>query len=193
MGDTEQPTEAQRFVRLWDDHAARVQAYALRRVGPDLAEEVLAETFLVAWRRLADVPGEPLPWLLVVARNTISADRRSRYRARAVEQEIARLAELSGPTAAAESVVVERNTTLRALASLSSRQREALLLVSWDGLSNDEAAAVTGCSPATFRVRLHRARERLRRAADDEPAPARPATEPVPISGRRTHAEGTTP
>lgn len=108
MSNTEQPSEAQRFVRLWDDHAARVQAYALRRVGPDLAEEVLAETFLVAWRRLADVPGEPLPWLLVVARNTISADRRSRYRARAVEQEVARLAELSGPATAAESVAVER-------------------------------------------------------------------------------------
>lgn len=162
-------SEAQQFARLWDDYAGRIQAYAVRRVGPDQAEEVLAETFLVAWRRVADIPGDPLPWLLVVARNTIAADRRSRYRARAVEQELARLEMLSEPTTgAAEVVAVERDVTLRALAALTSRQREALLLVSWDGLSIDQAAAVARCSSATFRVRLHRARERLRAAADDD-------------------------
>lgn len=58
----------ERFVALWTEHAPRVMAYALRHVGPDGAEDVVAETFLVAWRRLDRVPEDALPWLLVVAR-----------------------------------------------------------------------------------------------------------------------------
>lgn len=164
---TGESAEARRFSRLWDEFAPRVQAYAIRRVGHDLAEEVLAETFLIAWRRLADVPGDPLPWLLVVARNTISSQRRSAYRARAIEHEMGRIQELAHRADSADSTVLERDTMLRALATLTSAQREALLLVSWDGLSPDKAAAVAGCTTGTFRVRLHRARQRMRAAATD--------------------------
>ncbi len=92
MGPQERPPDdggdAQRFAALWDAHASRVQAYALRRVGADAAEEIVAETFLVAWRRLAQVPGDPLPWLLVVARNTIANQRRSGYRRRVLAEEL---------------------------------------------------------------------------------------------------------
>lgn len=59
--------EGRAFTAMWEQHAPRIMAYALRHVDPDTAQEVLAETFLVAWRRLRDVPGQPLPWLLVVA------------------------------------------------------------------------------------------------------------------------------
>ncbi|WP_345215194.1 RNA polymerase sigma factor [Georgenia halophila] len=167
MSDPEDDLGAgQRLTALWDLYAPRVHAYAVRHVGADQAQEVVAETFLVAWRRLADIPGEGLPWLLVVARNTILADHRSRYRQRAVESELARLASLTDDRAGVDVLVTERDALLRALGSLPRRQREALLLVAWDGLSMIQAAAVAGCTVGTFKVRLHRARQRLRRAAD---------------------------
>ena len=162
--------EAQRFESLWEAHAGRVHAYAMRHVDPHTAQEVVAETFLVAWRRLDDVPGEPLPWLLVVAKNTIANQRRSQYRKRAVEVELARIAHLAVPAEGADVTAGERTRVLTALADLGPRDREALLLTAWDGLSAAAAATVAGCSPEAFRVRLSRARRRLAQSAsDDEP------------------------
>ncbi|ROR97056.1 RNA polymerase sigma-70 factor (ECF subfamily) [Salana multivorans] len=158
-------TDAERLNALWDAYAHRVQAYAMRHVDPDTAAEVVSETFLIAWRRLADVPGEPMPWLLVVARNTIRNAYRSRYRARALADELARIADVLPPVAeAAEDVALERDALLRGLAALTPREREALLLTSWDGLAAADAARVAGCSVSAFQVRLHRARRRLRAA-----------------------------
>lgn len=171
--------QARRFAALWDAYAARVQAYALRRVGPDAAEEVVAETFLIAWRRLAHVPGDPLPWLLVVARNTIANQRRSGYRRQALADELARVAHLTTVADAPEVAVDERETLLRALARLTSAEREALLLVGWDGLDATAAATVAGCTTTAFRMRLSRARRRLAEVADAPPAsvpPIRSAT-----------------
>lgn len=168
----EQPEQAagdtERFVALWEAHARRIHAYATRHVGADSAEVVVAETFLVAWRRLGDVPGDPLPWLLVVARNTIANAGRSAYRERTLLAELARLSRAAAPAASGpEPVTVERESLLRGLAGLTEREREALLLVAWDGLSPAQAASVAGCSTATFHVRLHRARRRLAHALDE--------------------------
>lgn len=58
-----------RFTALYEDCYRRVYAYAVSRAGRQLADEVVSEVFLIAWRRLADVPDDPLPWLLAVARN----------------------------------------------------------------------------------------------------------------------------
>ncbi|MGY2127194.1 RNA polymerase sigma factor [Blastococcus sp. SYSU DS0617] len=163
--------ETARFTALWTEHAPRVLAYALRHTDPDTAHEVVSETFLVAWRRLADVPGQPLPWLLVVARNTLANHRRSGYRQALLHGELQRLTELTEHGPAAEIPAVERQAMLAALATLTATEREALLLVAWDGLSTTHAARVAGCSAPTFAVRLHRARRRLREAtADPEPA-----------------------
>ncbi|MBT0993686.1 RNA polymerase sigma factor [Cellulomonas sp. DKR-3] len=181
-------TDAQRFAELWERYAPRVQAYALRHVDRDDAAEVVAETFLVAWRRLVDVPGDPLPWLLVVARNTVANHHRSRHRARLLSDELARLQLVAEhrPTAA-DVVVAERDALLRALAALTTHEREALLLVAWDGLAPTPAAQVAGCSVTAFKVRLHRARRRLagvlQEVADDEPAgPASSAPRPAALS-----------
>ncbi|ROS23949.1 RNA polymerase sigma factor [Cellulomonas sp. PhB150] len=180
MSTSEDATDAQRFAELWDRYSARIQAYALRHVDRDSAQEVVAETFLVAWRRLASVPGDPLPWLLVVARNTIANQHRSRHRARVLADEVARLQVVTASAQGADAVVAERDAMLRALAELSAADREALLLVAWDGLSTADAAAVAGCSAAAFKVRLHRARRRLDGAT--KPAPA--LTSLVPTEGR---------
>ena len=156
---------------LWESCAHRVHAYATRHVGANAAEEVVAETFLVAWRRLTDVPGDPLPWLIVVARNTIANARRSTYRARTLEAELTRLAEAAAPSAAGpEPAVVDRDVMLRGLARLTAVEREALLLIAWDGLTAAQAAAAAGCSTTAFYVRLHRARRRLAGLVDDPPA-----------------------
>lgn len=146
-------------------------AYALRHVDADTAQEVVSETFLVAWRRLADVPGDPMPWLLVVARNTIANQRRSGYRRAVLQSELERLHRLAEPSPSAEVSSVERDVVLSALAGLTAKEREALLLIAWDGLTTAQAASVAGCSTSAFHVRLFRARRRLRSAGhDDDPA-----------------------
>ncbi|WP_454300302.1 RNA polymerase sigma factor [Salana multivorans] len=185
---TQPSTAAQRFESLWESYARRVHAYALRQVDPDTASEVLSETFLVAWRRLEEVPGNPLPWLLVVARNTIRNAHRSHYRRRVLENELERIAEVAGGSVpGAEALAVERTTLLRGLADLAPKEREALLLVTWDGLTTVEAADVAACSPSAFAMRLQRARQRLSAAmADDDEEQASPGvTRPrEPLSSR---------
>ncbi|HEV3046538.1 MAG TPA: RNA polymerase sigma factor [Solirubrobacteraceae bacterium] len=137
--------------------SGHVHAYALRRTDREAAQEVTAETFLIAWRRRAQAPSEPLPWLYGIARGVLANERRASMRRGAL---LGRLAEHSrGPAEAAEGREV-----LRALALLPARDSELLLLVAWEGLSTKEAAAVLGCSAATLAVRLHRARRRLARA-----------------------------
>ncbi|MGW4501117.1 RNA polymerase sigma factor [Micromonospora sp. NPDC004336] len=156
-----------RFTALYAAHHARVYAYAVSRVGRQLADDVASETFLVAWRKLATVPAAPLPWLLGVARNAV----RERYRDEDRQASLA--AELRAwVDEASEDVatgVAERAEVLAALARLSEDDRELLTLVAWHELSSREAARVVGCSTATFFVRLHRARKRLRAALGGTP------------------------
>ena len=184
MRDERPEADAVRFNTLWEAYAGRVLAYATRHVGPDDAQEVVSETFLIAWRRLADVPGTPLPWLLVVARNTVANHRRSRYRGAAVQGELARLQQAAGPATGADVTATERALALSRLAALTPKEREALLLVSWDGLDPAEAAQVAGCTVAAFHVRLHRARRRLQfppeSGRDDEPDRATRSADPRP-------------
>lgn len=163
---------------MWQVHAPRVMAYALRHVDADAAEEVVAETFLVAWRRFAEVPPQPLPWLLVVARNTIAAMRRSGRRQAALQDRMRDLERLAEPAPAAEVSALRRADVLAALAAVSAAEREALLLVTWDGLSPVEAARVAGCTTATFHVRLFRARRRLRAHRDTIAG----SITPIPVS-----------
>ena len=72
--------EHEHFVTLYERHASLVLAYARRRIGADEAEDVLAETFLVAWRRRDDVPDDALPWLYAVAGNVLRNRTRSARR-----------------------------------------------------------------------------------------------------------------
>jgi len=160
-----EPEAVARFSAIYDLYHDPVYAYAVSRAGRQLAEDVVSGTFLVAWRLLPEVPAAPLPWLLAVARNVV----RERYRDQARQACLA--AELRAWTdeAAADVAddVAERAAVLAALAHLSEGDRELLTLVAWHGLSTREAARVVGCSPATFLVRLHRARRRLEHAVRD--------------------------
>lgn len=162
----------------FDAYAARVLGYASRHVDAHAAHDVVSETFLTAWRRIEDLPAEPLPWLLVIARNTIHNRARGASRQRRVADQIAALGSAAATSPGAEDTVVERRTMIAALAELSPVEREALLLTAWDGLGAAAAALVAGCSRHAFEVRLHRARARLRRSLG-EPGP-RPTTSPRP-------------
>lgn len=161
-------SESERFERMVRQHHDAVLAYAMRRVAPDDAKDVVADTFLVAWRRFADAPDDHgLPWLYAIARRTLANHRRGARRREALTERLS----------ASTPVVCEGDQPLRqALAMLSDRDREALLLVAWEGLTAQEACRVMGCRPATFRMRLHRARGRLA-AHLNEPRPA-PSSSP---------------
>lgn len=151
------------FSRLYREQGRAILAYTLRRVEDrEDAADVVAETFLIAWRRLAEVPAgaEARLWLYAVARHTIanlhrSERRRTRLGGRLAESLRTELA--TNPSPGGEAVEV-----LRAMAELSDEDRELLLLISWEGLSPGEAAKVLSISSLAARSRLHRARRRLR-------------------------------
>lgn len=147
-----------RLASLYEAHAAQVGRYAARRVPAQDVPDVIAETFLTAWRRLRDVPDDALPWLLGTARRHISNRRRSARRRNALGT---KLAEAHVPAAPEELATIDE-ALLAAIRRLPSAEREAFMLVAWDGLEPARAAAAARCSRTAFRVRLHRARTRLR-------------------------------
>jgi RNA polymerase sigma factor (sigma-70 family) len=151
----ETPTE--RFEHLFRANYPAVRGYALRRTSPDAAQDAVAETFLVAWRRFDDVPEDALPWLFGVARRVLANQRRASGRGEVLQE---RLAGGARPESLEESVT-ESEIVRAALARLSERDREALMLVAWHGLSGKRAARAAGCTRTAFDVRLHRARRRL--------------------------------
>jgi RNA polymerase sigma-70 factor, ECF subfamily len=157
----------QRFTKVFTDCYEPVLAFALRRVEPDLAQDIVAETFLAAWRHLADLRGEPLPWLYRVASHAIANQRRSATRRRRLDDR-ARLLTKEAASADHADGVTEASRLAVAFGSLSERDQEVLRLAMWERLDRSAAASVLRCSPATFKVRLHRARRRLSRLLDEE-------------------------
>jgi RNA polymerase sigma-70 factor (ECF subfamily) len=148
-----------RMTRMFSEHADAVHAYAVTRAGPDLAPDVVAETFLVAWRRLGVVPAEPLPWLLATARRVASTQHRARRRQ---DDLCERLAALRSIEPELLSGVEADDELWRAMDRIAEPERDALLLVAWYGLSYAEAAEVQRCARGAFAVRLHRGRRHLR-------------------------------
>lgn len=125
-----------------------------------VADDVVAETFLVAWRRLNDVPGDdPVPWLLAVARNVWRNERRGRRRRLALVRRVPAPRPVRPPSEPSDGQGLQR--VHEALACLDAGDQEILRLVAWDGLAPAQVGMVLGCSPGAARVRLHRARRRL--------------------------------
>jgi RNA polymerase sigma-70 factor, ECF subfamily len=163
------------FRRLYAENSRQVLAYALARTGgAEDAVEVVAETFLVAWRRAAEVPHdtEARLWLFGVARRIVANERRGeRRRTRLAEALGAELAvALTEQPEADPETRSESRELLRALERLSADDRELLLLAGWEELSSAEIGRVLGISTPAARTRLHRARRRLRRELSEENA-----------------------
>jgi RNA polymerase sigma-70 factor, ECF subfamily len=150
---------AERFSALYEGFYGAIHAYACRRAGSEAADEIAAETFLVAWRRFDALPAEPLPWLYGVARNVVlrhNVERGHQQQARvALEQERRWLPQ--GPGDGGDPGLWE------AWEQLSAADREVLALVAWEQLSVADAACALGCSAPVVSVRLYRARRRLER------------------------------
>lgn len=159
------------FAEMWERFIPNVRAYALRHVGAVHAEDVVSETFLVAWRRRHILPPDQLPWLLVTARNVVRNQQRGLRRNDQLEAALRRLAHVARAAPAADVVAEAREEVLMALARLSEREREALLLTVWDGLTPRDAAKVSDCSVTAFNVRLHRARAHLMALIESTPQP----------------------
>ena len=131
------------------------------------AEDVVAGTFAVAWRRFADAPAEELqlPWLYAIAARVLANQRRSARRLLALRL---RLRELPAP---AQSERGELAEVLAALRELRPEEQEVLRLAAWEGLTTAELAVALDCSENAATIRLHRARKRLAELlAKEEPA-----------------------
>jgi RNA polymerase sigma-70 factor, ECF subfamily len=140
----------QQFESIYEQHLEAVRAYVKRRAPADLVDDVVSETFLVCFRRIDDIPREPLPWLYGVARKLLANERRRRARTAPADSDLTWEPDPVGDGALAA-----------AFAALSERDREVLRLVAWEGLTLGEAAEVLGCSALACRVRYHRAKTRL--------------------------------
>lgn len=141
----------QRFEQIYEQHADAVRAYVRRRAPESVVDDVVADVFVVALRRLDDVPRNALPWLYAVARKTLANERRKRRDVPVAALEVAYEPEPFGDSQLAAAFV-----------ALSDADREILRLVAWEGLSLRDAAGVLECSPVAARVRFHRAKARLR-------------------------------
>ncbi|MEU4420830.1 RNA polymerase sigma factor [Actinoplanes sp. NPDC024001] len=158
------------FATVFDRHYGRIYAYAARRLGRDLAEDVASETFTVAFSRIGGYDTarpDAAPWLYGIASNLIARHGRAesrRYRA------LARLAPEEAVNGHDDAVAgrldaaTQRGRLAAALARLSGGERDALLLVAWAGLSQLEVAAALDVAAGTVRSRLHRARQEMRTA-----------------------------
>jgi len=155
-----------RFARLYEETNGEILAYALRRAAnSEDAADVVADTYLVAWRRLGDVPdgARARLWLFGVARRALANQRRGDLRRERLADEMRevlrrRLADFQ------DDQVAGRAATMDALARLEEKDREVLLLAGWEELEPREIATVLDISAISVRSRLHRARRRLRAA-----------------------------
>jgi RNA polymerase sigma-70 factor (ECF subfamily) len=152
---------AARFERLYTTMFPELAGYVGRRCSTD-ADDVLAQVFTVAWRRLDHIPPPPQDrlWFFGVARRILadaerSARRRRRLGARLAAETLIASQPVPGADPAAGRVIA-------AMANLRPADREALRLVLWDGLSHADAAALLGCTANAFEIRYRRARVAVR-------------------------------
>lgn len=145
-------------------HARTIRAYAVRRVGPDAADDVVSEVFATAWRRRLDVPDPALPWLLRTAHHVVFHERRSLARRLRLRDAVA--GSLTG-TSAPGADAAGRSVADSVLGQLSATDAEILRLTAWEELTPAEIALVLDLSPEATRARLTRARRRAQRLLDD--------------------------
>jgi RNA polymerase sigma factor (sigma-70 family) len=160
------------FDELYRATYPRVLAYARSMASCDDADDAVAETYAIAWRRQRDIPhGAELGWLIGVARRVLANARRSRRRAGALHALLDLQPGAPGPDPAER---VEDGELRAALMALSRLDREAIVLTCWFDLSSADAARALGVTPAAFRMRAARARRRLRHALTPTTTKERP-------------------
>lgn len=156
----------QRFREMYQAHQRHVLAYFLRRTDATLARDGAAETFLVAWRRIDDLPSDDrtLPWLYGVSRKVLANQRRSRDRYQALGQKLTQAGPAENPSP--EVVVLRRaedKEVLDAVARLRPKDQEVIRLAVWEELPHAQVGEVLGTSAHAITQRLHRITKQLAR------------------------------
>jgi RNA polymerase sigma-70 factor (ECF subfamily) len=166
------PEDEQRFTAVFDDAYADMLRFVRRRHGEEGAEDVVADAFLTAWRRFDDLPADPgdaRAWLFGIARGTMANSRRGADRRAALG---VRLAEVGSTSSTAPDDFSALSLDIaRAWDVLSRQDQEVIALVVLDGLTSAGAARVLGTTAVAYRLRLSRARRRLRRLLEGDPPP----------------------
>jgi RNA polymerase sigma-70 factor, ECF subfamily len=160
--------ELQRFRVVFTDAYPAVLRFVQRRADPAQAEDVAAEAFLVAWRRIGELPvdlDDARAWLFGIARNCLLNEQRSQRRRTALAVRLACVPE-SGVSADPAAGLVDRMELSAAWLQLSADEQEALALTVFEQLASAQAGAVLGISATAYRIRLSRARTALRRHLD---------------------------
>jgi RNA polymerase sigma-70 factor (ECF subfamily) len=169
---------AEGFTALYDRHARALYRYCARRIGPDLAEDAVAQTFLIAYEKrhaIRSGTADPLPWLFGIATNVLFRYRRDEmrgYRALARTGADPLLVPVSAESHAARAdervdAGQRARPIARVLAKLPARQRDVLLLFAIADLSYAEIATALDLPIGTVQSALHRARTKLRKALDE--------------------------
>jgi RNA polymerase sigma factor (sigma-70 family) len=165
--------EPEHFTVLFRRHAPHIQRYVLRRLSPDVADDIVAETFLLAFRQRNSYDlerSDARPWLYGIATNLIGRHRRAEIR---LYRALARTGAdpVTEPFTDRVDDRVSADHASRqlatALARLSADLRDAILLAAWSDLSYEEIAVALGVPIGTVRSRLSRARTKLRQTLGD--------------------------
>jgi len=177
--------EPEHFTVLFRRHAPHIQRYVVRRLGQDAADDIVAETFLLAFRQrdsYDQARADARPWLYGIATNLIGRHRRAEirlYRALARTGADPVMEPFTDQVDDRVSASAASRRLAAGLARLPEELRDTLLLVAWSNLSYEEAATALGIPVGTVRSRVSRARSRLRRAlggmnpaASDQESPA---------------------
>lgn len=176
MSHPRAPDPRLRFAELYRALYGDLVRFVQRRIDPVHAEDVVAEVFLVVWRRIADLPDDDAAraWVHGVARGHLLNQRRGDRRREALAVRLADVAiDAPGDDSTADSAA-RRVDLARAWERLSAAHQEAIALTALDGLRAPQAAVVLGISPVAYRLRLSRARRVLRLHLDHLPRPVPP-------------------
>ncbi|GAB3869343.1 RNA polymerase sigma factor [Kibdelosporangium lantanae] len=164
--------DPERFALIFDRHGPAIQRYLARRLGADVADDLVAETFLTAFHkrgRYDRTRPDARPWLYGIATNLVSRHRRAEVRWYRLKQVVPpeRDQQSHADEVAAQVTAQAMGRLLAvALAELAERDRDVLLLIAWEGLAYDEVAAALGIPVGTVRSRLNRARRKVREVLD---------------------------
>jgi len=170
-----------RFRLLYEEVYPDLHRFVQRRAFPDHADDVVAEAFLVVWRRFDELPREPdnaRAWIFGIARNFLLNAQRGEIRRRALGVRLAEAARACQPNDSSE-LASGRVDLERAWRLLSDVHQEALALSVFEGLNATQASVVLEISPVAFRLRLSRARRALRMLLEHTPQARSAAAELV--------------
>lgn len=158
-----------RFVEIYEAFYRPVHAYCRRRSTPDVADDIVAETFLVAWRRIEEVPegSQALPWLYGVAFRVLGNQWRGTSRRKKLSKKLSSIGHQAPPPPSAVVIAQSESTqVVEALTALKRTDREILLLAAWEELPQADVAVVLNISVEAVRQRLSKAKKNLAKAYD---------------------------